>query len=604
MQSECCFYIAIRCAKLSTQLKGDFLKQRRLRIICTTDLHMEISGHDALSKIGRTDRGLIRLGSLIDQERDGAVSMLVDNGDFLQGTPLADDIPDVAKHPLALLMNDIRYDVVTLGNHDFDYGLAPLKQFLSQLDARVVSTNLKCATLEPIVLHRTLHKPFQDLDLTIAMIGLLPPITKNWNDIPDADLDILDIVECARDAAKKAKSSGADIVIALAHSGFGPKTAIDGMENAVWPLIDIPQIDAVVAGHTHEYHPPLNQEPQLHTKPHIQAGAFASAIGVLDLYLEKDQRWSVKSWAARHRFATECSAPLPLNKEFIEQNAKTETRLDRSLGTTDRKLTNHFAFMGHDDGIALMNQAICDHVKNSSFGRKVGAAPLIAANASFWSGGSSDAPRFLNSESKTLKERDLFLIAPFDNQFCVVQLNGREVRTWLSHASRLFLPINATASNQLLIDPWQPSYKFDVMSGVNYEINLSADAKEPNQRIPILNYQGNPLKDSDPIFVAVSTYRAQGAGGHLAISPNQIVWRLHPTLRPILRGYLGQNPGVGVDQSPSWQFSELGQTQVAVDLPTKSLPQTDLAKTKFQPERTPNGIRLHYNFPDLARGRI
>ena len=104
--------------------------QAHLRIMETTDIHVHVFPYDYYADKPNDTMGLARTASIIDAIRaEAANSMLVDNGDFLQGNPMGDYIAyergmkDGDVHPIIKAMNTLGYDCSTLGNHEFNYGL-------------------------------------------------------------------------------------------------------------------------------------------------------------------------------------------------------------------------------------------------------------------------------------------------------------------------------------------------------------------------------------------------------------------------------------------------------------------------------------------------
>lgn len=196
-----------------------------LKLLCTTDLHMELIGYDYLTDQPIPNRGLLRLAPEIAKDRQNATSLLFDNGDFLQGTPLADELANSESHVLADAFYALDFDAITLGNHDLDYGLQSLNGFLAQLNCPVVSSNatgLGPAVHDHVILDRVLiGDAGEKRNIRIGVIGLLPPQTTSWNaHCLKQSVHIEDMVEAAKAASNKAHENGANLVIALAHTGL------------------------------------------------------------------------------------------------------------------------------------------------------------------------------------------------------------------------------------------------------------------------------------------------------------------------------------------------------------------------------------------------
>lgn len=280
----------------------------RLRILATTDLHMNILPYDYHADRSVSGWGLSRTAQLIDAARGEAANViLVDNGDCLYGSALGERLPDVGSdpvHPMIRAMNHLNYDAMNLGNHDFDQGRDAVLRSIRGADFPVLTANAdlpKDAGIAPYVLLR--RQVEDDLGgvqvLTIGVIGFLPP-----NSLHQAQIDTRDILDTARRYVPQMKAEGADVIIALAHSGLGDTAHSADMENVLHPLSTIPGIDALVGGHTHQVFPAEGAEDDgfLNGIPTVMPGFWGSHLGVIDLSVTRlDGQWSVCSGAASLR---------------------------------------------------------------------------------------------------------------------------------------------------------------------------------------------------------------------------------------------------------------------------------------------------------------
>ena len=246
--------------------------QAHLRIMETTDIHVNVLPYDYYADKANDTMGLSRTASLIDAVRKEAInSMLIDNGDLLQGNPMGDYIAyekglkDGDLHPIMKGMNLLGYECSTLGNHEFNYGLSFLDKVLAGANFPFVCANLIRGTvlaanprddklyLKPYVI---LDKKIKDgsgaeQPIRIGIIGFVPPQIMVW-DLKNLEGNVKtrDIVEAAKAWVPQMKEEGADIVIALSHSGIDVKQG-DMMENASFFVAGVDGIDAVFTGHQH-----------------------------------------------------------------------------------------------------------------------------------------------------------------------------------------------------------------------------------------------------------------------------------------------------------------------------------------------------------------
>ena len=244
-------------------------------------------------------------------------TLLFDNGDFLQGTPVGDffaydmGLRDGDLHPVMAAMNAMRYDAITIGNHEFNYGLEFLEKSLARAEFPVVSANIVKAMGSAPREDHMLVKPYSLLrrqvpdriglmhELCIGVLGVAPPQIMTWERQQlQGKLEVRDMVEAVSAWVPEMRAAGADLIVLLAHTGIGPLRYTHGMENAVIPLARIEGVDVVLSGHTHQVFPSRAfadipsvdvERGTIAGKPAVMSGFFfGSHLGVIDLSLQRE----------------------------------------------------------------------------------------------------------------------------------------------------------------------------------------------------------------------------------------------------------------------------------------------------------------------------
>ncbi|MDQ0198030.1 metallophosphoesterase [Neobacillus ginsengisoli] len=307
-----------------------------LRILETTDLHAHLVNYDYYQSKVDNRFGLVKTATLIHQARNEVKnSLLFDDGDHLKGNPLGEFLARIRGihkgkiHPVYRAFNFLGYDAIAIGNHELNYGLSFLNAALKGAKMPVVNANVYQVKknkpyFKPYVIlkRNVVDQQGKQQVLNVGVIGFMPPQIMKWD---KANLEGKVIAEPIVDTAKKyvpiMKAKGADIIIALAHTGISSEPYFPETENAVYYLTQIPGIDAVLAGHSHGIFPgPLfSRLPntnlttgQINTKPVVMAGSFGNRLGVIDLVLEvKAGKWKViKGTALTRPVADEHGKPL------------------------------------------------------------------------------------------------------------------------------------------------------------------------------------------------------------------------------------------------------------------------------------------------------
>jgi 2',3'-cyclic-nucleotide 2'-phosphodiesterase/3'-nucleotidase len=289
-----------------------------LRILETTDLHAALVNYDYYQTKTDNNIGLVKTAILIHQARNETKnSLLFDNGDHLKGNPLGEYLARIRGirkgkiHPVYRSFNYLGYDAVAIGNHEFNYGLKFLNAVLKGaempiLNANVYSVKKNKPYFKPYVIlkRKVVDRKGTEHSLNIGVIGLMPPQIMRWDKANlEGKVMAKPIVETAKEFIPIMKQKGADIIIALAHTGIDTEPYHPETENAVYYLSQIPGIDAILAGHSHSIFPgPFFKNlpntnidlGQINGKPVVMAGSFGNRLGIIDLMLQKKSgKWGI-----------------------------------------------------------------------------------------------------------------------------------------------------------------------------------------------------------------------------------------------------------------------------------------------------------------------
>ena len=240
-----------------------------LRIVATTDIHSFLTDFDYYKDAPTEKFGFTRAASLIRQARQEVKnSVLVDNGDLIQGNPIADyqaakGYKEGKPNPAVDCLNAMHYEVGTLGNHEFNYGLDYLADAIKQAKFPIINANVvKVGTEEPyftpyvIQTKEVVDSQGKTHKLNIGYIGFVPPQIMVWDKANlQGKVETRDIVKTAQKYVPEMKQKGADIIVALAHTGPSDEPYQEGAENSAFYLADVPHIDAIVFGHSHRLFP-------------------------------------------------------------------------------------------------------------------------------------------------------------------------------------------------------------------------------------------------------------------------------------------------------------------------------------------------------------
>ena len=565
-----------------------------LRIVATTDVHSFLTDFDYYKDAPTEKFGFTRAASLIRQARaEVKNSVLVDNGDLIQGNPIADyqavqGYKEGKSNPAVDCLNAMHYEVGTLGNHEFNYGLDYLADCIKQAKFPIVNANVvKAGTEEPYFTPYVIQeKSVVDNNgkthkLKIGYIGFVPPQIMVWDKANlQGKVETRDIVKTAQKYVPEMKKKGADIVVALAHTGPSDEPYQEGAENSAFYLADVPHIDAVIFGHSHRLFPnkEFAKSPNadivngtVKGVPESMAGYWANNISVVDLGLtEHKGKWIVTSGKAVLRPIYDAENDPEITALLKPVHEATRKFVSQPIGKATDNMYSYLALVQDDPTIQIVNQAQKAYVeKVAPSVAAMAGLPILSAGAPFKAGGRKNDPTGYTEVNKgklTFRNAaDLYL---YPNTLVVVKATGEQLKEWLECSAGMFKQIDPTSDKpQSLID-WEGfrTYNFDVIDGVNYEYDLTKPARYDGEcklinpeshRVVNLTYQGKPVDPKAEFLIATNNYRAYG-NKFPGTGDQHIVYASPDENRQILADYIKvtseKEGSVNPSADKNWRF--------------------------------------------------
>ncbi|EIZ1342019.1 2',3'-cyclic-nucleotide 2'-phosphodiesterase [Vibrio parahaemolyticus] len=524
----------------------------KLRIIETTDIHTNVMDYDYYKDQPSQQIGLSRAATLVKQAKSEVEnSVLVDNGDLIQGSPMGDymaakGIQAGEVHPVYKAMNQLHYDVGNIGNHEFNYGLDFLQKTLAGANFPYINANVFDKKTGEHYFQPYLIKThsFKDTDgevhqVKVGYIGFVPPQIMVWDKKNlEGNVVAKDIKETAEKLIPQMKKEGADIIVAIPHSGVSTDPYKLGAENSVYYLTQVKGIDAIAFGHSHAVFPGKgfenlqgvdNNKGTINGVTAVMPGRWGSHVGVMDLVIEqKDGQWQVVEGQSEARpifdKATKKSlaeADQGIIKALEDDHKGTREFVNQPIGKANDVMYSFLALVQDDPTIQIVNLAQKDYVERFIQGDPdLADIPVLSAAAPFKVGGRKDDPNgFTEVESGQLTFRNAADLYLYPNTLVAMKVKGKEVHEWLECSAGQFKHIDVnTTQPQSLID-WDNfrTYNFDVIDGVEYQIDITQPPKydtnckvinPDSQRIVNLTFNGKPVDPKQDFIIATNNYRA------------------------------------------------------------------------------------------------
>lgn len=484
-------------------------KEVTIKLIETSDVHGNYFPYNFIErKDGKG--GLAHVHTFVEEQRKqyGDNVILVDNGDILQGQPIAyyyNYIDTVSKHVTADMMNFMGYDVANMGNHDVETGHAVYDRWVADCAFPVLGANIvRTDTGEPYL------KPYQILErdgVRIAILGMITPAIPAW--LPErlwSGLRFEDLESSARKWVQVIREKEhPDVLVGLFHAGLDGAD-LDGMvENGSQAAaVNVPGFDVVLIGHDHAR---LNKKMLNVAGDSVLVIDPANAARVVsDVTIKvtkQDGKVVRKQISGQLTDVTAYPQSEVFLKAFQPAYQATLDFVSRKIGSINETITSKDTFFGPSAFIDLIHQLQLD---------------LTGADVSFC------APLSMYAEIKKgdIYVSDMFNLYKFENMLYTMELTGKEIKNFLEMSYALWINQMKSPDDRLLLFSDDPenkyifknfSFNFDSAAGIIYTVDVT---RPEGEKITIQSMaDGSPFQSEKVYKVAVNSYRGNGGGNLL-----------------------------------------------------------------------------------------
>ncbi|MBB3306249.1 MULTISPECIES: bifunctional 2',3'-cyclic-nucleotide 2'-phosphodiesterase/3'-nucleotidase [unclassified Enterobacter] len=608
-----------------------------LRILETTDLHSNMMDFDYYKDTPTEKFGLVRTATLIQQARAEAKnSVLVDNGDIIQGSPLGDymaakGLKTGEVHPVYKAMNTLDYAVGNLGNHEFNYGLPYLQKALAgarfpYVNANIIDEKSGKPLFTPYLIKETTvtDRDGKPHTLKIGYIGFVPPQIMVWdrNNL-QGKVRVDDITETAKRYVPEMRAKGAEIIIAIPHSGLSSEPYHAMAENSVYYLSQVPGINAIMFGHAHAVFPSKEfaaikgadiAQGTLNGVPSVMPGMWGDHLGVVDLVLNNEGgKWQVAQGKAEARPIYDSAAKKSLAAEdadlvkVLEQDHRaTREFVAKPIGKSADVMYSYLSLVQDDPTVQIVNNAQRAYVEHFIQGDPdLDRLPVLSAAAPFKAGGRKNDPAsYVEVEKGNLTFRNAADLYLYPNTLVVMKVSGAQVKEWLECSAAQFNQIDPHSSKPQSLINWDfRTYNFDVIDGVQYQIDVTQPARYDAEctlinkgasRIKDLSWQGKPIDPDATFLVATNNYRAYG-GKFAGTGDKYVAFASPDENRSVVAAYISSETKAHGEVKPqadhNWRLAPINST-TPLDIRFETAPGEKA--TKF--------IEQHADYPMKAVG--
>ena len=518
-----------------------------ITILGTSDLHGNIWGFSYEDSKETANNGMARLYTYIEGVRkENPDTLLIDAGDDIQGTIMTDDIynktPD-EEHPVIAAMNYMGYDAMTLGNHEFNWGVDTASRILAQAGFPVLAANVRNSDRSYATGLGWVIIPVSGIN--VAVIGTVTPDVPIWDGGKEGidGLQFLPANVAVKEAIEEIGEQ-ADVIMVSAHMGmYAEFDEENGSDSAQKILDDNPGIDILQVAHNHV----VVKEKQGNT---VIGGCRNGGrdIARFDIYLDEDGNITDSTVEIVDMTGVEPSAAIrdiPLVKEAHEKTIAYVTggggengEGGVALGSTTARFQPENEIRGIPEG-RVRDTAVMDLINKiqlDASGADVSAAALFKDT--------SDLP------AGDINYGNIFDIYKFDNTLYRVTVTGAELKAYMEWSAECYNQWKPGDIN-ISFDPEYPDYLYDMFEGVDYEIDLS---QPKGERIKNVTFKGEPLADDATLTLAVNNYRYSSALKAQGLVAGKKEWESSSSIRDMIVEYFAENSPAAPFVTGNWKI--------------------------------------------------
>ena len=509
---------------------------KEITIYFTSDVHGHIFPTDYTDDMTKP-LGLLAVSKEIKKDEN---TLLVDGGDILQGSPFVSYAEKNRSkvHPVAEVMNEIGYDYVTIGNHDFNFGQDFLNTYLDNLNATVLCGNIynKENPMEHEFIPYSIHQTGNGL--RVGMIGMTTDFINVWENPEHIDdLLITNAFDFAKEISERLRPQ-VDVLVGVYHAGFEKdiktgESYSDTTENQAYKIAEKLDFDLLLTGHNHME----ISNTSIFGTHIVQTPANAVKYAKIKICISETENRQIEITSELIQpgvyediqtnelvdFSNES-----LGKTLNKMQEDVQIWLDRKVGTLDKamSISNHMEMaLNGNEIVNFMNQVQLD---------LTGADISLAA-----------LPNEIRGLSKEVTLRDLVVTYIYPNTEVVLEVTGEILKKALEQAAKYF----AWDGDVLIpadeyIKPKAAHYNYDYFTGFNYTIDIR---KTQGERLISLTFQGHEVRDEEVFTLAMNNYRATGAGNYPFYKECKVIKDIQVSATEMMVAYFEKHPVVEID---------------------------------------------------------
>jgi len=462
------FFGELTCFAAANSQEADLAGTTRLTIVHSNDTHSRVKEGDGM--------GFAKISTIIQEvKKVNPNTLVLDAGDTFHGQTIA---TLTEGESIARLMNEIGYDAMAPGNHDFNYGYERLVGLSKLTNFPILAANVKKEDGSDLLDGYIIK---EIAGLKVGIFGLATPETKHKTH-PDnvKGLTFVDPVEAAKQTVEALKDE-TDIIIAITHLGMDPSS----VDTSIKVAEEVEGIDLIIDGHSHTV---LEQGKKVGNTLIVSTGEYDKNLGIVDLYYKDGEIVSMEARLIGKDMAAEISedeAIVSIIKTIEEEQAEL---LNQVVGTTTVALDG--AREKVRTGETNLGNLITDAMRY-----------ITGADCAIVNGGGIRA----SIDAGDITKGEVITVLPFGNYIVTKKVTGAEIKAALENGIKAYPG---------------PSGGFPHVSGIKYVIDIG---RQLGDRVVNITVNGQPLDLNREYVLATNDFIAAGGDEYTMISDNPIL---------------------------------------------------------------------------------
>ncbi|GLB60421.1 bifunctional metallophosphatase/5'-nucleotidase [Cytobacillus sp. NCCP-133] len=516
-----------------------------LSIFATSDIHGHIFPY-LYGNGEHADHGLGKLAALIKKEKEKSeISILIDNGDLIQGTPLTyyySRFLISQKNPMIQILNKLEYDAAVIGNHEFNYGKSILARAVSESNFPWLAANILFSTTKETYFGLPYKIKTFPNGLKAVVIGVTTRYIPNWEKKQHIENLAFEsaVASLKRWIPYVQEEEKPDIIIVSYHGGFerdlstGEPTEEQTGENEAYKICtEVPGIDVLITGHQHRF----IEEGKINGVSVVQPGFNGQALAKVTVKFKKNHN----DWLIAEKHSTLISAKeVPPDEAILNiadyYEAKTQKWLDTVIGEIEGDMLIDDIFEARLREHPLIE--FFNKVQMEAAGTDISCTALFHESA----------PGL--SHQVTMREIVSNYIYP--NSLSVLKVTGKDIKGALERSAAYF---ELKGDTEVIVNPEfsypKPQhYNYDMWEGIQYEIDVS---RPKGERVIALQFKGQPVMEDAEYEVVMNNYRAAGGGGYTMFRDKPVVKEILTDMTELIANYLLENKKIMPSLNHNWK---------------------------------------------------